>query len=244
MYICINFLTKIKYILCFFFLIQCASAQKDSIAKQKKINVIAGDSMSLFGGKRIIEKNDTNEINSLVISGYVSTYFSYYDDETVDKNGYVQFATMAPRNKEFGLNMALVSMQYTGKNIRSHLGIHFGDIAKAVWPSEFNMIQEANAGVRLYKNLWLDAGFFRSHIGLESTQPRENITSSMSLANNYEPYFLAGAKLTYVLSDKIAIQVNSFNSFTSYVDYNKDKLVGLSLVIDPTDHLSDRKSVV
>jgi hypothetical protein len=134
--------------------------------------------------------------------------------------------------------MALISMKYGGKNIRSNLGLHYGDIPKAVWPAEYNMIQEANAGVRLFKDLWLDAGFFRSHIGVESTQPRENITSSMSLANNYEPYFLAGAKLTYIVNSKLAVQLNSFNSFNSFVDNNKNKLLGMSLVFDPTDHIS------
>ena len=232
-------MNKVSYILLFSLLIHTGFAQKDSLNKTKKINISTDiDSNVIFKGKHLLEKADTNEVNNLVISGYVCTYFAYYDDETVDKNGFVQFATMAPRNKEFGLNMALISMQYSSKNIRSNLGIHYGDIAKAVWPSEFNMVQEANAGMRLYKGLWLDAGFFRSHVGIESTQPRENITSSMSLANNYEPYFFSGAKLTYVLNSKMAIQLNSFNSFTSYVDFNKDKLVGLSLVFDPTDHLS------
>ncbi len=192
----------------------------------------------VFMGKHAIDHLDTNEIGTLVISGYVCAYYAHYDDEAVDQNGFVKFATMAPRPQEFGLNMALISMQYHSKNIRSSLGVHFGDIAKAVWPSEFNMIQEANAGFRLHKKLWIDAGFFRSHIGIESTQPRENITSSMSLANNYEPYYLAGAKLTYLISRKVAIQLNSFNSFASYVETNKNTLVGLSLVIDPNEHTS------
>lgn len=232
-------MSKIAHIILVCFCISFSFAQKDSLQKTKKLSIVTGiDTAVIFKGKRLLEKIDTNEQNKLIISGYVSSYFAYYDDESIDRNGFVQFATMAPRNKEFGLNMALVSMQYTGKNVRSNLGIHYGDIARSVWPSEFNMVQEANAGVRLYKDLWLDAGFFRSHIGIESTQPRENITSSMSLANNFEPYFLSGAKLTYVLNSKLAVQLNSFNSFTSYVDYNKDKLLGLSVIVDPTEHLS------
>ncbi len=230
---------KIKNIIFLCFLLHSSFAQKDSLSKTKKLSIIVNtDSTVVFKGKRLIEKVDTSENNKLVISGYVSSYFAYYDDEKVDDNGFVQFATMAPRNKEFGLNVALISMQYSGKNIRSNLCVHYGDIAKAVWPTEFNMIQEANAGVRLFKNLWLDAGFFRSHIGIESTQPRENITSSMSLVNNYEPYYFSGAKLTYLVSEKIAVQLNSFNSFASYVDFNKDKLVGLSVVVDPNQYLS------
>jgi len=214
-------------------------SQTDSTQKEKKISVLTkADSNMVFMGKRMIDRSDTSSNATLVISGYVSTYYASYNDEAVDNNGFVKFATMAPRPKEFGLNMALISMQYNGKNIRSGLALHFGDIPKAVWPSEFNMVQEANAGFRIYKKLWIDAGFFRSHIGIESTQPRENITSSMSLANNFEPYYLAGAKLTYELSDKVAIQLNSFNSFNSYVETNKNTLVGFSMILDPNENVS------
>ena len=239
MYICMKILKHLIHIVCFTVLSHFCFSQADSSHKERKINVLTNaDSNMVFKGKRMVDRSDTSSNATLLISGYVSTYYASYDDEAVDNNGFVKFATMAPRSKEFGLNMALISMQYHGKNIRSGLGIHFGDIAKAVWPTEFNMIQEANAGFRLHKKLWIDAGFFRSHIGIESTQPRENITSSMSLANNFEPYYLAGAKLTYVVSDKVALQINSFNSFNSYVETNKNTLVGFSMIIDPNENVS------
>jgi hypothetical protein len=239
MYICTQILKRLPHILCFTLMFNFCFSQTDSTQKEKKISVLTNaDSNMVFMGKRMIDRSDTSSNATLVISGYVSTYYASYNDEAVDNNGFVKFATMAPRPKEFGLNMALISMHYRGKNIRSGLGVHFGDIAKAVWPSEFNMIQEANAGFRVYKKLWIDAGFFRSHIGIESTQPRENITSSMSLANNFEPYYLAGAKLTYELSDKIALQLNSFNSFNSFVETNKNTLIGFSMIIDPNENVS------
>ena len=214
-------------------------SQNDSTRREKKLHIQTNaDSNMVFKGKHAVDNSDTSSISSLVISGYVSSYYAYYNDEAVDQNGFVKFATMAPRPQEFGLNMALISMQYHSKNARANLGVHFGDIPKSVWPAEFNMIQDANAGVRLFKKLWLDAGFFRSHIGVESTQPRENITSSMSLANNYEPYYLAGAKLTYLVNSKLAIQLNSFNGFNSYIETNKNTLVGLSIVVDPNENTS------
>lgn len=207
---------------------------QDSLQK-KKAFLVESDSVKLFGGKFIADKE--SEESKLVIGGYVSTYFAYYTDET-NNNGFVQVPVMAPRNKEFGLNMALISMQYNSKNVRGNFGLHFGDIPKAIWPTELNMIQEANGGFRIYKGLWLDAGIFRSHIGVESTQPRENITSSISLVNNYEPYYFSGAKLTYVVNKKLALQVNAFNSFNTLVDYNKDKLIGFSGVYTPNDNMA------
>lgn len=192
------------------------------------------DSTAPFGGVSITE---TSSGSVLKLGGYVSTYYAYYTDE-ITNNGLVQIPVMAPRNKEFGLNMALLSLQYSSKNVRGNFGLHFGDIPKAIWPAEFNMIQEANGGVRLIKGLWLDAGIFRSHIGVESIQPRENIASSTSLVNNYEPYYFTGAKLTYVLSSKLSLQINAFNSFNTLTETNKDKLFGFSAMYDPSEKLS------
>lgn len=214
--------------------------QHDSIVRKSnlipKIS-LSNDSSTIFKSKKKWLESDSIDMAELKIGGYVSTYYAYYDDET-SQQGFVQFPTMAPRNKEFGLNMALIDMHYTSKHIRGNMGLHFGDIAQSVWPQQYNMIQEANAGVKLVKRLWLDAGFFRSHIGVESTQPRENITSSMSLVNVYEPYYFAGAKLTYELNSKLSLQVNAFNSYASLVDNNKNKLIGTSITYAPNDNLS------
>jgi len=162
-------LKRLKHILCFTLLFNFSFSQTDSTLKEKKISVLTNaDSNMVFKGKRMIDRSDTGSNATLIISGYVSAYYASYDDEAVDNNGFVKFATMAPRSKEFGLNMALISMHYHGKNIRSGLGVHFGDIAKAVWPAEFNMIQEANAGFRLYKNFWVDAGFLDRTLALKA----------------------------------------------------------------------------
>ena len=221
------------YLLFSFFLVWNAQAQ-DTLTK-KKAFVIERDSATLFG--HIGVNDGASDEAKLLVGGYVSTYYAYYTDE-ITNNGLVQIPVMAPRNKEFGLNMALMSMQYSSKNVRGNFGLHFGDIPKSIWPTEFNMIQEANGGVRLVKGLWFDAGVFRSHIGVESIQPRENITSSTSLVNNYEPYYFTGAKLTYVLNSKLSLQVNCFNSFNTLTETNKDKLFGFSAVYDPSDRVS------
>ncbi len=187
-----------------------------------------------FGGVNIIERRSGAILH---LNGYVSIYYAYYTDE-ITNNGMVQIPVMAPRNKQLGLNMAMGSLQYTSKNVRGNFALHYGDIPLAIWPSDLNMVQEANAGVRVTKGLWLDAGIFRSHIGVESIEPRENISSTTSLVNNYEPYYFTGAKLTYALNSKLSFQVNAFNSFNTLTETNKDKLLGFSCVFEPTDDVS------
>ena len=226
---------KYTILIVFIFLGLGSKAQQDS-TKKKLINIqLKNDSNVLFQNKKLSSDNNITE-PKLEIGAYLSSYYSYYTED--NSSQYVKHATMAARNNQFGLNMAMVSLGYKSKKIRSNITLHFGDIAESTWPSKFNMIQEANVGYEFLKNLWLDVGVFRSHIGLESTQPRENITSSMTLANVYEPYYFSGAKLTYLLNPKLSIQINAFNSFNSIIETNKNKLLGSSIIFAPNDNLS------
>ena len=213
-------------------------AQSDSLSKFKNHKlVIGGDSNLVFSGTRIITKTDTARNHKIELSGYVSAYYANYSDETV-VNGFVQFPTMAPRNKQFGLNLAQIGMEYHDQKVRGNITLQYGDIPESNWPKPFTLIQEAHAGIQLIKKLWLDAGFFKSHIGLESTQPRENVTSSMSVIDFFEPYYFSGAKLTYQVNTKLTLQLNVFNGYNTYVETNKNKAIGFSALYDFNDHIS------
>jgi hypothetical protein len=229
---------RLIYIFFLVFTLQGYS-QSDTSAPQKNKHklIVGGDSNVLFTGTRIADKEDTAEYHHIVIGGYVSTYYAHYSDETTS-GGFVQFPTMAARNNNFGLNIAQLSMTYRSRRVRSNITLHYGDIPESTWPKTFNLIQEAHAGIKLLKHVWLDAGFFRTHIGLESARPRENVTSSMAVLSYYEPYYLSGVKLTYEISSKLSIQVNAFNGYNTYVETNKNKALGFSAVYDPNENIS------
>jgi opacity protein-like surface antigen len=211
-------------------------AQTDSLKKRlSSIIQLNIDTNVLFQHKRL-ESNTVISQPKLEIGAYLSTYYALYTED--DQVNFVKHPTMAARNNQFGLNMAMISLAYKSTKLRSNITFHYGDVAESTWPTKYNLIQEANAGVQLIKKLWLDVGVFRSHIGLESTQPRENITSSMSLANVYEPYYFSGAKLTYNLNTKLSLQLNAFNSFASIIETNKNKLIGTSIVYNPNESLT------
>lgn len=188
-------------------------------------------------GTQITHKMDSLLNPELRIGGYISTYFAYYDDET-ETNDFVQFPTLEPRRDQFSLNMALINMQYRSHDMRANLALHYGDVPACAWPTTFNLIQEANAGFRVYKKWWLDAGFFKTHIGLESFQPRENLTSSMSIPNLFDPYYFSGIKLTYVANSKLNLQVCVFNGYNEYIEDNRNKAFDFSLNYNPTDNIS------
>jgi hypothetical protein len=188
-------------------------------------------------GTQFAKKIDSLLRPEFRIGGYVSTYYAYYDDDS-EPNGFIQFPTLAPRNDQFSLNMALISMQYRSSNLRSNITLHYGDVPASSWPATFNLIQEANAGFKISKKWWFDAGFFKTHIGLESFQPRENIASSMSIPNFYDPYYLSGAKITYMPNAKLSLQACIFNGYNEYIDNNKNKALDFSANYNLNDHIS------
>ncbi|MCW3076371.1 MAG: hypothetical protein JWO32_980 [Bacteroidetes bacterium] len=205
-------------------------SQLDTLSKKNSSSTIIFHSESnvqLTGTDILDERIDTLSKPELRIGGYVSTYYAHYDDET-ESNGFVQFSTLASRNNQFSLNMGLVSLAYASRRMRSTISIHYGDVPESSWPANFKLIQEAHAGFRVGNKLWMDAGFFKTHIGLESFQPRENITSSMSIPNFYDPYFLSGVKLTYLITSKWSLQAGIFNGYNEYVDNNKNKALDFS----------------
>lgn len=215
-----------------------AFGQKDSVPGPRKHKlIIGGDSSTVFKGNRIAEREDTSLHHSIKIEGYVSSYYAHYSDE-IESGGFVQFPTMAPRNNQFGLNLAQVGLEYKSKLLRSNITLHYGDIPESVWPKTFNLIQEAHAGFRIIKGLWLDAGFFKTHIGVESVQPRENVTSSMAVLTYYEPYYLSGAKLTYEVTPKLSLQVNVFDGYNEYLENNKNKALGFSALYELNENIA------
>lgn len=173
----------------------------------------------------------------VTLSGYVDTYYSYYSDSS-SASGFSKFPTIAPRNNQVGINMLQLSAKYESSQFRGTVTLFGGDCPQASWSNHLNFIQEANAGFRIVKKLWLDAGFFRTHIGLESIQPRENMTMSLATTTYFEPYFLSGVKLTWQQSKKLALQVNAFNSFNQFIETNKNKAVGISIAYVPTNKIT------
>ena len=191
-----------------------------------------------FNGTRVNPYDiDKDSAASIEITGYVDTYYALYSD-SIPLDSYQKFPTVSPRNNQFGLNIAQVSARYQSNRFRGVMTLFMGDIPNSSWSPRFNFIQEANAGFKLSKNLWLDAGYFRTHFGLESIQPRENMTLSVSTTTFFEPYYLSGAKLTWEVNSKLTLQANVFNGYNNFVDNNTNKALGFSMVYVPNSNFS------
>jgi hypothetical protein len=184
--------------------------------------------MTFTGTKVNPYTQEFDSTGKITVSGYIDTYYCYYTD-TLGPGGYCKFPTSSPKHNQFSLNIIQISAKYQSDRMRGVATLFYGDIPLSAWSTHLNLVQEANAGFRIVKKLWLDAGYFRTHIGLESIQPRENITTSIATTSYFEPYFLSGAKLTWQQSEKWTFQLNTFNSFSSFIETNKNKTFGASV---------------
>jgi hypothetical protein len=181
---------------------------------------------------QVIESNDTlDEIPKQVrvlpdwISIYTDVYYALYND-SVGTNQYQQFPSISPKSNSFGLNTVQIDFQYESELIRAAASFHYGDYAKTNWSTDFNNIMEARAGFRLFKKLWVDAGFFRTYIGAEGLLPRENICSSTAIATYYEQAYISGVRLNFIPTEKWNIQFYAMNAYNGFEDNNDKKSIG------------------
>lgn len=173
------------------------------------------------------------------ISGYADTYYAYDND----KNGMSlrQFSAIAPIRDQFRMNFAEISGKYNAEKIRGIVSLQFGDIPKYNWPQAPNeylqYIQEANAGFKPSKNLWVDFGYFLTHIGAEGIIPKNNYLSSLALTTYYEPFFQSGIKVSYDFSDKLYGSLYLLNGYNVFADNNKNKSGGVQFGVKPAANL-------
>lgn len=181
---------------------------------------------------RLYISREPDSSGSLMIGGFCDAYLGWYRD-TANASGYHSFPTVSPRSGQLGLNMVQAQLKYRGTFARASLALHGGDISSSAWSTDYNYIQEANVGIRLTSKWWLDGGFFKTHIGYESILPKDNFTISLATTTFYEPYYLSGAKLTWMAGNNWSVQANIFNEFNGFVDLNKSPAGGMSFYWEP-----------
>ena len=185
-------------------------------------------SISLFSQ----EKNDTS---ALTIGGYADAYYSWYSN--AKDVALQQHDCIGAYHNNFGLNIAQVTAAYERDRVRGVATFHFGDIPAITWAGTYRNIQEANAGVRFANRLWLDVGFFKTHVGTESFLPKDNLMSIISLGTFYGPFYQSGARLSYDTKSDWHFELHAINGYNLHIDDNDFKTFGLLVSHDFGDHL-------
>jgi hypothetical protein len=168
--------------------------------------------------------------------GYVGVYYGYdfNNPASLTRPGFIYSENL---HNQIAVNLALLGARFTGKRIRGTFAIQTGtypDANYAAEPQIFKNIYEAWAGVKVANNLWLDAGIFVSHIGLEGPNSRDNLTLTRSIMADNSPYYEAGAKLTYDKGKKWLFSVLAINGWQVIRDRNQNEAIGTQIQFRPT----------
>lgn len=140
-------------------------------------------------------------LSPLTISGYAEAYYGGDFNNPVG-NTRPSFLFSFNKNNEAAVNLALLRGSYAASAFRANLAMALGTYMKtnyALEPGFLGNFYEGNVGIKLSRegNLWLDAGVFPSHIGLESAVGKDNWTLTRSIGADNTPYYETGAKIGY-----------------------------------------------
>ena len=168
--------------------------------------------------------------------GYVGVYYGYdfNNPASLTRPSFIYSENL---HNQIAVNLALLGARYTGERVRGTFAIQTGtypDANYAAEPTIFKNIYEAWGGVKLAKYLWLDAGIFLSHIGLEGPISRDDLTLTRSIMADNSPYYEAGAKLTYDRGRKWLFSLLTINGWQVIRDRNQNEAVGTQVQFRPS----------
>ena len=171
-----------------------------------------------------------------VFFGYVGVYYGYdfNNPASLTRPGFIYSENL---HNQIAVNIALLGARYTSERLRGTFAIQTGtypDANYAAEPAIFKNIYEAWGGVRVAKHLWLDAGIFLSHIGLEGPISRDDLTLTRSIMADNSPYYEAGAKLTYDRGQKWLFSALVLNGWQVIRDRNQNESVGTQVQFRPS----------
>ena len=188
------------------------------------------------------QAQDSTQAGKVTFSGYAEAYYSYDFNNPANhlKPGFIYSYN---RHNELNINLGFVKANYTSDRVHGNIAIMAGTYAEynlAAEPELLRHVYEANVGVRIGKDLWVDAGIMPSHIGFESAVGKDcyNLTRSM-LADN-SPYYEAGAKITWNPNAKWTLSAMYLNGWQRIrrVDGNQTPAFGTQVTFKPSDKVT------
>ena len=160
-----------------------------------------------------------------------------------------QLTTQAARHAEFNLNLAHVELGLSHPRVRGRFALQAGTSVQANYageprigtlsgPDVSRSVQEATAGIRVHKTVWIDGGVFFSPYGAENWISRDNWTYTRSLIADNSPYYEAGVKATWQATPAFSAQLHVMNGWQNISETNRDKALGTRLDYRVGDRLA------
>lgn len=175
---------------------------------------------------------------------FIDSYYAHNPYRSNSRDN--RYLTQPARWDEGNINLAYVDGKVETNQYRGRVAFQFGNSVNANYKNEVSSeknsnelsvknIQEAYAGIKLAKNLWLDGGVYFGNIGLENWISQNNWNYSRALALDYVPYYSSGFRLSYQYSDKLSFQLHLMNGWSNITETNRDKAIGTQIDYKVTD---------
>jgi len=189
----------------------------------------------------VLRKKILGKQNQFSYHVYVDTYFAGTFNSTRDTSDIIPFSVNSPTSNQIRLNLAALEFSCNAEKYRGTVAIQFGDAPNLLSsPSSewINNIRQANFGIRIVENLWLDVGYMISVVGYESAWAILNQISFLTVGGYFEPGNVLGVKLSYQFSEKFSGGVMMGDPFSIAYSHNTHLAGTIFLSYQPLPNFS------
>ena len=157
-----------------------------------------------------IDSAGGEKVGKLSISGWMDAYYSQSTYRNWNNNTAPPVIPGLVSNTYYNMvdiNLAYVDFRYVTDQLKIRLVPAFGSYMDKNYTggNSLNHLMEGSLGLKPWKkkNVWIEAGLIGSPFTNENPVSRDHIMYTRSLAAEYSPYYLTGAKITSPLSSRL-----------------------------------------
>ncbi len=196
-----------------------------------------GKSLILIGlvlslGSTLLQAQEAKEpAPSITVGAYLETYFGWNLNKP--ENGVTAFRGFDARHNSFALSNAVVDTRWTAGAVSGRLALQTGDTPDIYYgaeaTSDIRHILEATVAWKapVGKGLIVDGGIFLSPIGPEGIPIKDDWNWSRSTLFFGLPFYHAGARATYAVSERWNVTGGVYNGWNNVTDTNGKKSISL-----------------
>ncbi len=168
---------------------------------------------------------------SIAVSAFVETYISWNFNKP--ENGLTAFRGFDTRHNSFALSNAVLDTRWAAGPISGRLALQAGDTPDTYYgaeaTSDVRHVLEATIAWKAPagRGLTLDGGIFLSPIGPEGVPVKDNWTWSRSTLFYALPFYHAGFRATYPVSDRWNVTAGVYNGWSNVTDTNGKKSISV-----------------
>ena len=185
---------------------------------------------------------------SVLVDAYYAFQFSQPSDHTIFQT------TTAPRHNELSINLVTLGVEIgdLGGPI-GRLYLQAGANQETLWGQDtstqrgqfltlrtFAPVQQAAAGWHFHAlhGINLEGGIFPSYFALESYLPQENWNYLHSFVSDFTPYYFAGIRNQYFVSQTTKLELWLVNGWQTFGQWHETRAGGYQVNTRPSERLS------